>query len=130
MRKKTTMKLQALLKTAAVAGTFALLTACASTPSGDSMGSSSAISEAKAAVAKAKASGQPLWAVSKPAAWGIKTTQKVSLYSTENILVDAEAAAKNGDEAQAEKLAKLAKSQAEQILAQAQYGKNAGSRPN
>ncbi|MEF3193736.1 MAG: hypothetical protein K6346_05955 [Halothiobacillaceae bacterium] len=121
------MKLQALLKTTAVAGTFALLTACANAPTGDSSkGSSSAISEAKAAVAKAKASGQPLWAVKNPAVWGIKTTQKVSLYSTENILIDAEAAAKNGDEVQAEKLAKLAKWQAEQILAQAQYGKNAG----
>jgi len=120
------MKQTALIKTLAIAGAFALLTACASTPSDDGSASASTIKEAKALVAKAKATGQPLWGVTDAMAWGIQTKQKVAIYDTANILVDAEEAAKNGDDAQAIKLANLAKMQAESVLAQAEMGKNAG----
>ncbi|HET20268.1 MAG TPA: hypothetical protein ENO16_06635 [Chromatiales bacterium] len=126
-----TMKIHALLKTIALAGSLAAMTACASTPSGnDAMSSDAAIKDAKAAVAKAKATGQPLWAAPSSKSWGITTTQKAKPYSTENVLIDAEEAAKKGDEALAVKLANLAKFQAEKVMLQAEYGKNAGPRTN
>lgn len=125
------MKFRTLLKTLALASTLATMTACASTPSGDSaMSSDAAIKEAKAAVAKAKATGQPLWGAPSSKSWGITSTQKGKPYTTEHVLMDAEEAAKKGDTALAVKLANLAKFQAEKVMLQAEYGKNAGPRTN
>jgi len=102
------MKQTALIKTLAIAGAFALLTACASEPSaGDSAAYEKAMKDAKAAMAEAKKANN---------VWG----------KTEEHLKAAEKAAAEGDYDKATKAAKTAKFEADLAVKQAAEQKNAG----
>ncbi|MEW6444491.1 MAG: hypothetical protein ACOZAQ_07110 [Pseudomonadota bacterium] len=103
------MKLQALMKTAAVAGAFALLTACANGPtgSGSEDAYNRALADAKTAVAASKKVNNQ---------WFYK----------EDLLTQAEKAAAKGDYESATKLAQKAKFQADMAVKQAEDQKNAG----
>ncbi|MGB9671261.1 MAG: hypothetical protein ACP5OY_03675 [Halothiobacillaceae bacterium] len=107
-----TMKFNALLKTLAVAGSFALLTACATGPEGDdSAAYETAIKEAKASLAEAKKANN---------VWG----------KTEDHMKAAEKAASEGKYDEATKLAKQVKFEADMAVKQANEQKNAGPYKN
>lgn len=102
------MKQTALIKTLAIAGAFAMLTACASGPStGDSATYDKAMKDAKASLAEAKKANN---------VWG----------KTEDHLKAAEKAAGEGDYDTATKEAKTAKFEADLAVKQAAEQKNAG----
>lgn len=105
-----TMKFNALLKTLAVAGSFALLTACANGPaaSGDAE-YENAMKAAKASLAEAKKANN---------VWG----------KTEDHMKAAEKAASEGKYDEATKLAKRVKFEADLAVKQANDQKNAGPR--
>jgi uncharacterized Zn-binding protein involved in type VI secretion len=119
------MKITARIQTVALATLFALPVAYASAADFETT-----IQEAKTAISEIKKNNGTPWALKgdATASWGIKTEQKVGIYSTENVIIDAEKAAEMGDEAQAMKLANLAKFQAETALKQAIQQKDAGPR--
>jgi uncharacterized lipoprotein YajG len=103
-----TMKLNALLKTLAIAGSFALLTACASGPAtSDSAEYEKAMKEAKASLAEAKKANN-VW------------------IKTEDHMKAAEKAAAEGKYDEATKLAKRVKFEADMAVKQANDQKNAG----
>lgn len=103
------MKLNALIKTLAIAGSFAMLTACATEPAGSGSADAyeKAMKDAKASVAEAKKANN---------IWG----------KTDDHMKNAEKAAKEGNYDEATKLAKKAKFEADLAVKQAADQKNAG----